>query len=152
MRAVFFLAALVAANAANAATLKIEQAWSPPSASPTMGVAYLTASSDAPCTIIGAAASDVTQTAELHTHLHENGVMQMRQLDHVDVTPEKPAHFAPGGLHVMLIGLKKPLRDGEQFALTLSTKECGETTTQVEISKGRLLEQVQSGKHGSQHH
>jgi copper(I)-binding protein len=128
------------AGTANAASFKITDAWAQPSVSAEMGAAYVTLQSDAPCTVIAADASDVTKVTELHSHTMENGVMQMRKIDALKLSANTPEIFAPGGNHVMLIGLKKPLRDGDSFKLTLTSRECGTASTSVSVSKARLQE------------
>jgi copper(I)-binding protein len=135
---IWFVLGCSLAGAANAASFKITDAWAQPSVSAEMGVAYATLVSDAPCTIIAADAPDVTKVTELHSHAMQNGVMQMRKIDALKLTANTPEVFAPGGNHVMLIGLKKPLRDGDSFKLTLTSRECGSASTSVSVSKARL--------------
>lgn len=75
-----------------------------------------------------AASSPVAATVELHTHTHNNGVMEMRKIDKIDIPADGEVELKPGGLHIMLIGLKQELKVGEDAKLTLtfadgSTKE-----------------------------
>jgi len=142
MKRLPLLVLLLAAQPAYAGSFTISDAWSQPSTSATMGVAYLTLKSDANCTITEASAADVAGVTELHTHLMTDGMMQMRKLDNVTLSPNDVVKFAPGGKHVMLIGLKKPLKDGEHFSLTLKSADCGSATANVEVSKARLLEHM----------
>ncbi len=65
------------------------------------------------------AASTVSRITELHTHLNEGGVMKMRQVKDIPVPPGGEAVLKPGGLHVMLIDLKSPLKEGEMVPITL---------------------------------
>jgi copper(I)-binding protein len=67
-----------------------------------------------------AAQSSVSEVTELHTHTDVDGVMQMRQVDSITVPAGETTELKPGGLHIMLIGLKQPLADGDQIDLTLS--------------------------------
>jgi copper(I)-binding protein len=57
---------------------------------------------------------------EMHRHSHVNGVMQMRQVNAIDIDSGKQFEFKPGGYHIMLIGLHKPLRHGDNVALELN--------------------------------
>ncbi len=139
------------AGTANAASFQITDAWAQPSVSAEMGAAYVTLQSDAPCTVIAADAPDVTKVTELHSHTMENGVMQMRKIDALKLNANAPEIFAPGGNHLMLIGLKKPLRDGDNFKLTLTSRECGTASTSVSVSKARLQEALKKLTAGSQH-
>jgi hypothetical protein len=61
----------------------------------------------------------------------EGGVASMIAVNAVDVPAGKGAELKPGGLHVMLIGLVKPLNEGEKFPLTLYFEKAG--TQQVEV-------------------
>jgi copper(I)-binding protein len=65
------------------------------------------------------AESSVSQTAELHTHLNENGVMKMRQIPEILIKAKGETVLQPGGLHIMLINLKAPLKEGEKVNITL---------------------------------
>ena len=76
------------------------------------------------------AASTVSLIAELHTHLNEGGVMKMRQVKDIPVPPGGEAVLKPGGLHVMLIEMRLPLREGDTVPITLglddgSSKQIG---------------------------
>lgn len=75
----------------------------------------------------------VADKAELHTHLVDNGVMKMRPLTAIEVTPGSPTTLAPGGLHIMLLGLKQPLAKGKAFPLTLVFDKAGPVTVQVDV-------------------
>jgi periplasmic copper chaperone A len=65
------------------------------------------------------AASPVAKVAELHTHINDNGIMKMRPVAAIDVKAKGDATLKPGGLHVMLIDLKRPLKEGDKVAITL---------------------------------
>ncbi len=70
-------------------------------------------------------ASNIT---ELHTHINEGGVMKMRPVPAIQIKAGGETVLEPGGLHVMLIDMKKPMKEGDKVALTLgfddgSTKE-----------------------------
>lgn len=69
------------------------------------------------------ASSDVAAAVELHNHVNEDGVMKMRQVEKIDLPTGKIVALQPGGLHIMLIGLKKPLKLGEVIELSLSFED-----------------------------
>ena len=58
-------------------------------------------------------------SAAVHEMSMSGGVMRMRPIPKLDVGPDKAASLAPGGYHLMLEGLKKPLRKGESVPLSL---------------------------------
>ncbi|MGP1257119.1 MAG: copper chaperone PCu(A)C [Kiloniellales bacterium] len=98
------------------------------------GAAYmvLTNNGSAPDRLLSASA-EVADAVELHTHLMEDGVMRMRQVQAIEVAPGAPSVLEPGGLHVMLIGLKQPLAAGETFPMTLTFEQAGEVTVEVAV-------------------
>jgi len=61
-----------------------------------------------------------SKVTELHTHLNENGVMKMRPVASIEVKAKGEAVLKPGSLHVMLIDLKAPLKDGDTVPITLT--------------------------------
>lgn len=74
------------------------------------------------------ATSEVSKVVELHTHSMKDGVMKMYQVPKIDIPANGKTELKPGGFHVMLIGLNKPLKEGEEITLTLEFSN-GETTT-----------------------
>jgi copper(I)-binding protein len=62
----------------------------------------------------------VSKVTELHTHLNEGGVMKMRPVSAIEVKAKGEAVLKPGGLHVMLIDLKAPMKEGDTVPLTLT--------------------------------
>lgn len=115
--------------------IQIEEPWareSPPTA--TSGAAYMTlVNTGHEADRLLSATGDVAATIELHTHLIEDNVMKMRKIEAIEVAPGEPTALRPGGLHVMLIGLKKPLAAGQTFPLTLKFEKAGETAVQVKV-------------------
>jgi len=83
--------------------------------------------SDANIAIVKAT-SDVSKVVELHTHTMKDGVMKMYQVPQIDVKAHSQTQLKPGGFHIMLIGLYKPLKVGEKVELTLQFSN-GETKT-----------------------
>jgi copper(I)-binding protein len=75
-------------------------------------------------------ASKITQ---LHTHLNENGVMKMRQVAFVDVKAHGETALQPGGLHVMMIDLKGPLKEGDKVAITLGFEDGSSKTIEAPV-------------------
>jgi copper(I)-binding protein len=63
--------------------------------------------------------SPVAGMVEIHEMAMEGNVMKMRAVAGVDLPAGKAVEFKPGGYHVMLMGLKKPLKEGDTVPLTL---------------------------------
>ena len=72
------------------------------------------------------AASHAARVVELHTHIREGDVMRMRPVADIPIPPGQTVHLRPGGLHIMLIGLTEPLRQGASVPLTLRFERAGE--------------------------
>lgn len=72
--------------------------------------------------LIGAV-SNASAQAELHTIKKEGAKMSMQRLDEVVVKPHATHEFKPGADHIMLIGLLKPLKEGESIDLALIFKD-----------------------------
>ncbi len=91
--------------------------------------------------IVGAAApdrllsvsADVAATVELHTMTMDGDVMRMRQVSAIDVPAGKTVELKPGGLHIMLIGLKAPLVNGSSFPLKLRFEKSGEVIVDMKV-------------------
>jgi copper(I)-binding protein len=77
--------------------------------------------------------ADVSASVELHTMSMQGDVMRMRQVDAIELPAGQSVELKPGGLHIMFIGLKAPLKAGETFPLTLRFEKAGEVTVQVNV-------------------
>lgn len=73
--------------------------------------------------LIGAS-SPISERAKLHIHsMDDQGVMRMREIDGSITLPGRNAiRLEPGGMHVMLLGINRPLIQGNTFPLTLSLR------------------------------
>jgi len=70
------------------------------------------------------ASSDVADTVELHKSMMDsNGTMQMMHQDSVPLSAGAEVEFAPGGLHIMFVGLKKDLKVGDRVEVVLHFKK-----------------------------
>ena len=75
------------------------------------------------------ATSNLARKTELHLMEMDNGVMRMRPIKGgIELPAGKTIHLAPGGYHVMLMGLKAPLTAGSTFEITLVFQNAGEKT------------------------
>src|SRR5579871_1485685 len=123
------------ARAPRRASIDVEQPWARATAgATTTGAVYMTIHerSTVPDKLV-AATSPVAESIEIHAHTMEDGVMRMRQVAVVDVTSSTPATFAPGHFHLMLVGLKHRLVQGETFPLSLSFENAGVVEVTVTI-------------------
>ncbi|MBM3606134.1 MAG: copper chaperone PCu(A)C [Alphaproteobacteria bacterium] len=90
-----------------------------------------------PCTL-QAITTDAAERAELHTHLEEDGVMRMVKIEDGVTTPAgETRDLVRGGEHIMLLGLAKPLAEGDSLTLTLDFGDCPTETVDVVVDNQR---------------
>jgi periplasmic copper chaperone A len=113
--------------------IAVHDAWARASLGQTgTSAVYMTveASGDQGDRLIGAA-SPVAARAELHTSVMDGGVAKMRPLAAFEIAPGERTVLAPGGPHIMLIGLRDKLVEGEALPLSLTFEDAG--TIEVEV-------------------
>ena len=69
---------------------------------------------------ITSANSDIAEKNELHTHIKENQMLKMMKIEKLVVPAKSSLELKSGGDHVMLMGLKKELKAGDEISLKLS--------------------------------
>ena len=81
------------------------------------------------------ATTPVATRVELHTMaVDAHGVMRMRELDGIALAPHAKIRMRPGmGMHLMLVGLKAPLKDGARFPMTLEFERAGKVEVEVVV-------------------
>jgi hypothetical protein len=79
------------------------------------------------------AENSASKVTELHTHLNEGGVMKMRQVPSIDIKAKGEAALQPGGLHVMMIDLKGPMKEGDKVAITLGFDDGSSKTVEAPV-------------------
>ena len=134
--------ALFAANAAHAheyhvKDLTIFDPWARPAAEGQTGAVYLTIKNDGKeGDKVLSAESPAAAKAELHETRDENGVMKMRAVkDGAEVKPGSSLEFKPGGYHIMLFDLKKPLEEGAMVPLTITLAKAGAINVDIKVEK-----------------
>jgi copper(I)-binding protein len=148
--AVVALAALAAPAAHADDAIVIADAWAraTPGKAPT-GAAYLTVTnSGAAADRLVGASSPVAATTELHEDKEENGIMKMRPVPVLPIAAGQSITLKPGGYHLMLTGLKAPLKQGESFPLTLTFEKAGAKEVQVAIGRAGAMSSAGLGNMG----
>ena len=116
--AALLLAAIALPAAAQQA--KVEQAWARATAvSARAGGVFLTLRETGTADRLVSASSEIAARTELHRTVEDNGIMRMLPVEGIDLAAGETVTFKPGGLHIMLIDLKRPLKQGETFEVTL---------------------------------
>jgi copper(I)-binding protein len=125
--------ALALASAQSVAQVKVEGAWARPTVAGQQGgggfMAIVAAKDDK---LVGGS-TPVAQRFELHTMAMKGDVMEMREVSKVDLPAGQKVEFKPGGVHVMFIGLKAPLKVGDNVPVTLKFEKAGEVKVDFEI-------------------
>ncbi len=113
------------------------------------GAAYLavTNAGEAVDRLVGVS-SPRARRVDFHGSLIEDGVAKMRRVEAIEVAPGEPAVLRPGGLHVMLMGLKAPLIEGELLPLTLTFERAGSVEIEAYIDEATAGQGIDHGEHG----
>ena len=130
------LAAMLWSFSVYAGDIQVEQAWARATA-PGQDAAMvdLTITSAQQASLLGFS-SPACKIAQLHSMTHDNGMMKMREVKSIELPAGHHVALGAAGYHLMLIGLKAPLKAGESVPLTLNIKVDGqeikvETSAQI---------------------
>lgn len=143
-------AAHTAAHEFKAGAITIGHPWARPTAAgQPVGGGFMKFSNAGAADRLVAASTAVSASVELHTMRMEGDVMRMRQVDAIELPAGGTVELKPGGLHLMLMGLKQPLKAGDTFPLTLRFEKAGEVvvTVNVEVPKAA----APAHEHGHKH-
>lgn len=132
MRITALLFSALLATPSFAAEIQIENAWvRAPAPGQVVVGGFMNITSPAEARLV-AAHSPVAAVTELHEMAMKEGVMTMRPVPHIALPPRQTVKLEPGGLHLMLIDLKKPLKAGDKVPLSLKVQS-GKTTRTLEV-------------------
>ncbi len=150
------LSSALCAQAAQAqgSSIKAEAAWLRETAagqSAGGGFVTLTNRGEAEDRLIGGSAPVAAQV-QVHIMSMAGGVMRMRQLkDGLALPAGKPVMLKPGGAHIMLMGLKRPLKRGETVPVTLHFAKAGKVTVRFVVQPVTHAGESQGGGHDRHH-
>jgi len=140
-------ALLLATNLAVAADLSVTDARAravPPTAEISAAFMTLTNNANEDVALVSAQSS-VAESVELHTNSMTDGKMKMRRIDQIELPAQQSTKLEPGGLHIMLIGLKKPLKMGETVDLELSFSDGTNETMNIPVE--HVMTGMKKGMH-----
>lgn len=86
-----------------------------------------------------------SKLTELHTHLNDGGVMKMRPVSAIDIKAKGEAVLKPGGMHIMMIDLKAPLKEGDVLPITLTLDDG--SSKQVDAKVVRTMPAMPMAEH-----
>jgi hypothetical protein len=82
--------------------------------------------------LIGASAP-IARVTEIHTHVREGDILRMRPVEAIEIPAGQTVTLQPGGFHLMLIGLKEPLIQGQAVPVTLRFERAGEVPVMLAV-------------------
>jgi len=127
------LVSLAGHAAGNAGNIEISGAWTRATApGQDQASVDMTITSKQAAALVGVS-SPAARKIELHSMVTEGGMMRMREVKSIELPAGKAVSLGESGYHVMLNGLKAPLKEGETVPLTLDIK-IGNDVTRVETS------------------
>jgi len=110
-----------------------------------VGGVYMEIVSSRDARLVGVS-SPAAGSAEVHSMTMDGGTMRMRAVEALDLPAGTPVKLAPGGFHVMLFDLKKPLVAGQKVPITLVIEETGKRAHRITVNAI-----VRAGEHDGQH-
>lgn len=119
--------------ASTAGSLTLEAPWTRAAGAGGQGAGFVTIRNSGPADRLLSASTPAAGRTELHTMLRDGDIMRMRQVDAIAVPAQGAVALAPGGLHIMLIGLVRPLAVGESIPLTLVFERAGPVTLNLDV-------------------
>ncbi|HXG80489.1 MAG TPA: copper chaperone PCu(A)C [Sphingomicrobium sp.] len=120
--------------------IQLGNAWARPTAGQAPGAVYVSIANDGPSEdrLVGAF-TDHAAMAMVHQNEIVNGVARMRMAGEIRIPAGDQIDMVPGGTHVMLEGLRAPLKAGDEFELVLKFKEAGDKKVTVRVVKADAL-------------
>lgn len=97
------------------------------------------------------AESPIASKTELHAHIHEDGMMKMREVDKIEIPAKETQSLKPGGFHVMMFNLKQVPALGDRFPLTLNFEKAGSIEVEVAVEKATFQPAGQKDKQEKTH-
>ena len=140
---VLVLAVVVAAcgsTTTSTSGITVSEAWvrNPPIADQP-GAAYLVIQNGGSADKLLSVTSDVAQMIELHQSMESGGMMQMSPVSNIEVPANGKVELKPGGFHMMLMGLTRPLKLGDKVQFTLNFEKAGKIPVTAEVKDQGLL-------------
>ena len=149
LAAILALAFPASAEAGKASAIEVTQPWARASAGAAkMGAAYLTLHNAGPAADrLVSASTPASASVEMHTVLKDGDILRMRPVAAIDIAAGSTTKLQPGGYHLMLMGLKAPLKTGDHFPLELKFEHGGTRTVEVQVGQSVDAPEDHGGHH-----
>ena len=116
--------------------VSVEKSWSratPPGAK--VGAGFMQLRNAGAADRVVGASSPLAGRVEMHVTVREGEVMKMREVKSFEVPAGGSFELKPGGAHLMLVDLKRPLKKGEKVPLTLKLEKGGELKAELTVEE-----------------
>ena len=115
-------------------------AWARPTRGDAPGAVYVAINNkgSADDRLVGAF-TDRAAMAMVHQTELVDGVARMRMAGEINIPAGQRIEMVPGGTHIMLQGLRAPLKTGDNFSLVLKFRKSGDRTVNVDVTKAETL-------------
>lgn len=131
------LAAETMAHTHEKGDIQVRHPWSratPPGAKVAVGYMEIRNLGSQPDRLLSAS-SAVAKRVEMHVTRREGEVSKMRQVESFEIPARERLALRPGGSHLMLVDLARPLAKGERFTMTLRFERAGELGIELEVQE-----------------
>ena len=125
--------------------IQVQDPWArevPPNMTTSAGFLTLVNQGKVDHSLVAAESPDVGMV-ELHTHINDNGVMRMRSVKEMPIPAGGRTELKPGGLHLMLMKLKRKLTAGEKLPVTLVFEDGSKKPVELEVRRFDMMKQHQ---------
>jgi periplasmic copper chaperone A len=115
--------------------VEVEQPWiraTPPGAKTAAGYMTIRNKSAQPDRLVGGS-SPMAAKVQTHVHIRDGEILRMREVKSYDIPAKGTFELKPGGAHLMLVDLKRPLKEGEKVPLLLKFEKSGELKVDFEV-------------------
>lgn len=119
------------------AQVAVERPWAratAPGASVAAGYMVLRNKAAVADKLVGAS-SPAAARVETHVHIHEGGVMKMREVSGFDIPAGGAFELKPGGAHLMFMDIRRPFKEGEKVPVKLKFEKAGEVDAEFHVGR-----------------
>jgi periplasmic copper chaperone A len=131
------VATQVLAHSHEKGDIQVRHPWSratPPGAKVAVGYMEIRNHGKQPDRLLSAS-TELAQRVEMHVTRQEGDVMKMRQVQSFEIPARERYELRPGGAHMMLVDIVRPLKKGERFAMRLVFERAGELEIELEVQE-----------------
>jgi copper(I)-binding protein len=133
----FLYAALASPHSHEKGDIQVRHAWSratPPGAKVAAGYMEIRNNGRQPDKLVSASTT-VARRVEMHVTERDGEIMRMREVKSFEIPARERYELRPGGSHLILVDIARPLKKGEKFAMRLVFERAGELEVELEVQE-----------------